>query len=154
MNKLITFIGVMIFLSIFFVGSALAATSSGPIPWQFLFNFPTACSDGYAVSSMNKTSNICSFKGYWDSGFNLNLQGKNISNANLNNVTFNGPLPSECLLTNSFITQFNFTTSTCRTLNYSTIIRYTYPELAGSGNAVLCVDSAGLIYRGNATGCP
>lgn len=153
MRKLTTFIAVMVFLSVFLVSFAYAATSSGPTPWQFLFNFPTACSDGYSISQLNKTS-ICTFKGYWDSGFSLNLQGKNVSNANLVNVTYSGPLPSECLLTNSFVSMWNFSTSTCRTLNYSTIIGYTYPELAGTGNALLCVNNAGLIYRGNATGCP
>ena len=153
MRKLTTYIAVMIFLSLFLVASALAATSSGPTPWQFLFNFPTACSSGYAIGQLNKTT-TCVFSGLYDSGFNMNMQGKNISNVVLNNATYAGPLPAECLLTNSFVSMWNFSTSTCRTLNYSTIIGYTYPELAGAGNALLCVNSAGLIYRGNATGCP
>lgn len=62
--------------------------------------------------------------------------------------------PLECMLTNSFITQYGYINATCRTLNYTAIIGYTYPSLAGVGNALLCVNSAGTIYRGNATGCP
>lgn len=69
---------------------------------------------------------------------------------NINTTT----IPSECLLTNSFVSFWGFANSTCRTLNYTAIIGYTYPSLNGTGNAVLCVNSAGTIYRGNATGCP
>lgn len=66
----------------------------------------------------------------------------------------NSLMPSECLLTNSWISLFSFTNTTCRTLNYTAVIAYTYPTLAGTGNAVLCLNASGVLYRGNATGCP
>lgn len=67
------------------------------------------------------------------------------------NVTY---MPAECLLTNSWISYFNFANSTCRTINVTALIGTTFPSLAGTGKALLCVDANGLIYRGNATACP
>lgn len=79
----------------------------------------------------------------------INLEGRyNIINPNTS------ALPAECLLTNSWISKFAYNSTVCRTMNYTAIIGHTFPELAGSGKALLCVDSNGLIYRGNSTGCP
>lgn len=78
----------------------------------------------------------------------LDLKGHAISNVN------DSVMPAECLLENSWVSRVGITTSTCRTINYTALIGYSFPELAGSGNAMLCIDSTGKIYRGNATGCP
>lgn len=78
----------------------------------------------------------------------LDMKGNAIKNVNAS------ALPVSCTIANSWISQYSFSNSTCRTLNYTAVIGYTYPSLAGAGKALLCVDANGLIYRGNATGCP
>lgn len=103
--------------------------------WKLLLLFLVAISSVLAISFTPKGD--------------VDLQNRyTITNINTSTI------PVECLLTNSWVSYWGFANSTCRTMNYSAVIGYTYPSLAGAGNAVLCVDTNGLIYRGNATGCP
>ena len=116
-----------IFLVLLLIGSVTAATSSGPTPWSYLFNFPTACSSGFAINQLNKTT-TCVFSGLYDASYNQNMQGKNITN--VSTITINNP-PAECVLTNSFMTQFYGINQTCRTVDY---LNFPYLKILAGGN--------------------
>lgn len=64
-----------------------AQMSGGPIPWNFVYNYPAACSDGYAITQLND-SVTCEYKGNWD-GTDLNMDNNKIQNIySINGFTF------------------------------------------------------------------